>query len=71
MLSFVNYTCNEENTLKVRHYRKHFYSFFIYMPFPIKMLATDAKTQKIETGPNLFYDRRMFRRQNVNIIDTT
>ncbi len=35
------------------------------------MLATDAKTQKIETDPNLFYDRRKFRRQNVNIIDTT
>ncbi len=38
--------------------------------FPIKMHAPDAKTQKIEPDPNFFYGRK-FRRQCVNVIDTT
>ncbi len=38
--------------------------------FPIKMHATDAKTQKIEPDPN-FFDGRKFRRQCANVIDTT
>ncbi len=37
--------------------------------YPIKMLVTDVKTQKID--PNFFYDGRKFRRQCVNVIDTT
>ncbi len=36
--------------------------------FPIKMLATDAKTQKNQT--DFFYDRRKFQRQSVNVNDT-
>ncbi len=33
------------------------------------MLATDAKMQKIESGPIFFYYRLKFRRQCVNVID--
>ncbi len=36
---------------------KFLYAFFVFSyssSFPIKMLATDAKTQKIEPGPNCF-----------------
>ncbi len=34
-------------------------------PFPIKMNATDAKTQKTES--DCFFDGRKFRRQCVNV----
>ncbi len=47
--------------------------FFVYSyssSFPIKMHAMDAKTQKIELDQNCFYNRRKFRRQCVNVIDT-
>ncbi len=44
-----------------------FFSYF--SSFPIKMHVMDAKTQKIE--PDFFYDARKFRRQCVNVIDTT
>ncbi len=51
---------------------KYLYAFsFLYSSsFPIKILATDAKTQKIEPDTNNFYDGRKFRRQYVNVIDT-
>ncbi len=39
--------------------------------FPIKMLATDAKAQKIEPDLIFFYDRRTFWRKCVKAIDTT
>ncbi len=40
---------------RVRNFRMHF-SVFSYSPsFPIKMHATDAKTQKIEPDPNFFW----------------
>ncbi len=35
------------------------------------MLVTDAKTQKIEPDPKKIYDGRKFRRQCINVIDTT
>ncbi len=48
---------------KVQIFNVRFF-IFLYSPFfPMKMLATDAKTQKIEPDPNVFYDRRMFWRQ--------
>ncbi len=48
------------------------FHFFSYSPsFPIKMHAADAKTQKIEPDPQKKFDRRNFRRQCVNVIDTT
>ncbi len=47
---------------------KFSYAFFSYSSFPIKMLAMDAKTQKIEPDLNCFYDGRNFRRQCVNVI---
>ncbi len=53
-------------------YAEIFHVFFRMSSFPIKMLATDAKTQKIEPDPIFFYfyDERKFRRQCVNVIDT-
>ncbi len=46
--------------------------FFLYLSsFPIKTLATDAKTQKIEFELIFFYDGQTFRRQCVNKIDIT
>ncbi len=33
---------------------------FSFFPYSIKMLATDAKTQKIEPGPNLFITDESF-----------
>ncbi len=48
------------------------FSFFLYLSyFPIKMLATDTKTQKIEPYPHFFCDGRKFRRQRVNVLDIT
>ncbi len=38
---------------------------------PLKMLATDAKNAKSRTRSEFFYDGRKFRRQCVNVIDTT
>ncbi len=38
---------------------------------PLKMLATDAKNAENLTRYNFFYDWRKFRRQCVNMIDTT
>ncbi len=58
----------------VRNFQMHFFVVVVvsYLSsFPIKMLATDAKTQKIKPDLNFFYDGRMFRRQCVNVIDTT
>ncbi len=47
------------------------FSFFPYSPsFPIKMLATDAKTQKIEPDPNFLW-RMKFSDAVCNVIDTT
>ncbi len=48
--------------------------FRIRHPFLLKMLATDAKTQKIEPGLILFYFFMMdkkFGGQCVNVMDTT
>ncbi len=58
---------------------KFSYAFFFWgggggsysSSFPIKLLATDAKMQKIEPRLNIFYDRRKFQRQCVNVIDPT
>ncbi len=36
-------------------------SFFVLSSFPIKMLATDAKMQKIEPDPNFFMMDESFR----------
>ncbi len=64
------------NRHPVRPLTLNFYVFILFFSdlssFPIKMLATDAKMQKIEPDPIFFfYDRRKFRRQCVNVIDTT
>ncbi len=37
-----------------RNFRMRFSVFSYYPSFPIKMHATDAKTQKIEPDPNFF-----------------
>ncbi len=51
------------------HWVRNFRMRFSYSSsFPIKMLATDAKTQKIKPGP-FFYDWQTFPRQCVNVID--
>ncbi len=50
---------------------KWFYYLIIVLAHWVKMLATGAKTQTFEPGPNLFYDGRKFRRQCVNMIDKT
>ncbi len=48
-----------------------FACIFQYSPsFPIKMHATDAKTQKIKPDP-IFFDGRKFWRECANVIDTT
>ncbi len=55
----------------VRHFRVRFSIFPYSSSFPIKMHATDAKTQKTWTWSEFFYDGRKFRRRCVNVIDTT
>ncbi len=42
----------------VRHFYIFFFSYLLY--FSNKMLATDAKTQKIKPDPIFFYDGRKF-----------
>ncbi len=54
----------------VRNFRMRFSVFSYSSSFPIKMHATDAKTQKIEPDP-IFFDERKFRSQCANVIGTT
>ncbi len=44
----------------VRNFHMRFFVFSIFVIFPIKMLATDAKTQKIEPDPNFFMTDESF-----------
>ncbi len=61
------YHCKDHCTLSP----KFSHAFFSYSSsFPIKINATDAKTQKIEPDP-IFLWHRKFRRQCVNVIVTT
>ncbi len=56
---------------RVRNFLMRF-SYFLYSSsLPIKTLATDAKMQKIEPCPIFFHEVRKFRRQCINVIDTT
>ncbi len=46
---------------RVRNFRMSFLGFFSYsLSFPIKMLVTDAKMQKIEPDPNFFMTDESF-----------
>ncbi len=59
---------------RVWNFHMRFFSLSYSASFPIKMHATDTKMQKIEPGPFFlffFYDGWKFRRQCVNVIDTT
>ncbi len=58
-------------SLRSLHTESEIFICVFSSPFPIKMLATDAKMQKIESHPNFFYDGWRFQRQCGNVIDTT
>ncbi len=48
-----------------------FFNFFLFLIFSYQNACWGCETQKIEPDPNFCYDRQKFRRQCVNVIDST
>ncbi len=53
--SLINFCSPKAIAHRVWNFRMRFSVFFVFPSFPIKMHATDAKTQKIEPDPNFFW----------------